>query len=153
MQQYMCKKVYCWSNSKFYLFEALHRGHCPLFFHLEMVLLGSHLFKWCDMLRIKKEKSNFCYTVEFPLDINFLSPVGQQYVQNSQLSLCLMFLISIHFLPFHLLLNIPTILPLSAVVYPPSACPLLAKALISRTLSILQKSSHSLPCTSYIHSF
>lgn len=87
----------------------------------------------------------------FPLDIQLSSTVGGPYIQNPQLSKCYLqtfcFLFP-PFLPLHLLFNIKT---LSVVVYPPSACPPLAKALISHTLSILHDRSHSLSYTLYPH--
>lgn len=80
------------------------------------------------------------------------------HVQNPKLPMCYLQMYCFHFppfLPLRLLFNITAFLPpsksLSVAVYPPSACPLLAKALISHTLSILHKSSHLLSYTSYPH--
>lgn len=106
------------------------------FLPLERGCLGSHLLS-----------SPLIFTPT-QLEANMFKTLNCPYV----ICKCSVF-IFLHFFPLHLLFNIPAFLPpskpLSVVVYPPAACPLLAKPLISRTLSILHKSSHSY--TSYPH--
>lgn len=106
------------------------------FLPLERGCLGSHLLT-----------SPLIFTPT-QLEANMFKTLNCPYV----ICKCSVF-IFLQFFPLHLLFNIPAFLPpskpLSVVVYPPAACPLLAKPLISRTLSILHKSSHSY--TSYPH--